>query len=741
MSGQPHGLLPYPFDFSPVLAISTRVLNGKGIHPDGPGNQLPNFHQPTIVAREALIEWNRYLTTGDEQHRAAFLANAAWLLGHATAFTDDVSGWPVLTQLPLSPEPVPLLSASTQGLVLSVLVRAYRLTNSEVFWLLAQRAARAFERDIFDGGVSAPAGDAGIFFEEVAAYPAAHHLGACMIALCGLYDYGAVAEDPRFTELVQRCLSTLSTLVAAYDTGYWSRIDLASRQLADPATHELHIAFLNVLARASGDVAWAALAARWAGYQHSLRSRMYYSVAGKASRLQKACWSWLQRRFFRGAQGAGPGSTRKVCMPITAFPVAGGMRSVLAGLAQTMAGYWEMEYLTWHVGPHDGDLTIRSFGNSNTSYWQFPNVWFYFFSGWSRLLSLLRHGKRYHLIVPQDGLFTGAFAALAARLAGVRVVCMDHGHIPLPYSRAYRVERLKEFEAAPWLIRILGQLRYACYWPSLRLLARIATHAADSFLLAGDDVEMAYRQRLSVSSDRIIRFPYLIDTERYAPRDGMARTQLRTQLQLASDGIIIAMINRLAPEKGIDIALQGISSALQRIPAELASRVRVVIAGDGPLRSQVEEDIRRYHLESTCLLWGEVTPDDVARLLSISDLFLFTAVRDSNSVAVLEAMAAGLMVIASLVPPSKATLLGEGRGLGIPAGNVEAVSAALAEAICDPLRCRQMGTLARTYIDAHHSAEVIRRCLFRATGWPLAVGDVNWISGKDDLIVAEQRMS
>ena len=741
MSGRHDRLSPYPLDLSLLLALSGSRRKQQ-VSPAAAGDfKQQGFFQPTLLAQQALIEWNTYLDTGDERHREAFLDQASWFLQHATSCTGDVSGWPVLTRLSGLSEPVPLLSASTQGLALSVVVRAYQLTSDGAFWHIAQRAVRSLERDIFEGGVSAPVGNKGIFFEEVAAYPAAHHLSACLLALLGLYDYLEVAEDTTIAELVQRCLATLFALVSEFDSGCWSRADLSSRRLAAPATHALHTALLTALARASGDPAWAVLAERWAGYQHSFRSRSRYFFASKAGGLQRQFWRRLRRRFFGIAEDARRASARKVCIPITAFPVAGGMRSVLAGVAQAMENLWEIEYLTWHIGPHGEDMTIRSFGNAKTTFWQFPNVWLYVFAGWLRLLSMLRRAQYYPLILPQDGVFTGAFAALAAKLAGVRVVGMDHGNIPQLYSQIHRAEKLKAIETAPLVGRTLARLRYAFYWPSLRLLARIATHATDLFLLPGDDVEMAYRQRLRVSSERIIRFPYLIDTERYAPLDVLEKARQRMQLQLPPDGIIVAMVNRLAPEKGIDIALQGISRALRELPAESGSKVRVVIAGDGPLRSQIEEDIRRYQLESTCLLWGEVTPDEVARLLRISDLFLFTATRDSNSVAVLEAMAARLMVIASTVPPSKAALLAEGRGMAIPVGDAEAVGVSLAEALRDLPRCRQMGQAAGAYIQMHYSAEVVRRCLLRATGWPLAASDVNQMLSTHDMVVAEQGMA
>ncbi len=104
-------------------------------------------------------------------------------------------------------------------------------------------------------------------------------------------------------------------------------------------------------------------------------------------------------------------------------------------------------------------------------------------------------------------------------------------------------------------------------------------------------------------------------------------------------------------------------------------------------------------------------------------------------------MAVGLPVIASLEPRAAAALLADGRGLAFPAADVDALTLALEEALRDPLRARQMGALARAYLETHHSAEILRRCLLRATGWPLARSDVKSASREDRLMAAEQAMS
>jgi glycosyltransferase involved in cell wall biosynthesis len=705
-----------PLDVSPSLPLPQR-LDDTGVPAiAAAGKGRPVYH-PTAIAQYALAAWNTFLATGAERHRQAFMTQVSWLREHEARLNTGAGVWLVPRDARTHPAPQEALSALTQGVVLSVFTRAYRLTGEEAFLHAARRAARPFLEDILDGGVSAPVGDDGLFFEEDAEYPAAHVLAGHLFALLGLHDYATFTDEPEIAAIIERGHATLHGLFEEYDAKFWSRGDLLHRTLATPLAHALHVALLEAVGQALSCERCARQAQQWAARQRRLSSRLRYSLSSGNARMRSALGRTIRRALFGKPNTSERMARDLVCVPITAFPVAGGMRSVLAGVASAMADVWEIEYLTFRVGPHAEGLTIHAFGSERTSPWRFPNVWLYAFAGWRKLTQLLRQGHRYRLIIPQDGAYTGAFSAAVARLAGVRVLCMDHGNVTLPDSAIYHTERKQRRMAKPGPRRLFLHLRDACYYPSLRLLVRIATRYTDTFLPAGDDVANAYIQHHEVHPSQIVRYPFLIDTERFAPLDGTARVEARAKLGISSDAIVIAMVNRLAPEKGLDVAIAGLSQALAALPAEMRARVCMIVAGEGGLRNQVEADIRERNLESTCRLWGEATRKEVGMLLGICDIFLHTGTRGINPVALLEAMAAGCGVISTVAPQVVARYLAEGRGIAVSIGDVDAIASALARTITDLPLCRNMGRLAREYIATHHTATALRRALLRAAFW------------------------
>ena len=721
----------YPIDMALFLSIEQTNSHASDVAYPTDGQ----MDSPILVTRYALACWNSYVAANDDRQLAMFLEQARWLVAHEQTIAGEGSCWPVSLPDVYECTAKHCLSALVQGQAISVLMRAFMLRGESVFLECARRALRCFQRDILDGGVCAPMPGNGIYFEEYAVYPASHTLEGMVFALLGLGDFLKLQDDTSLASLFEQAHGSLHNILCEFDTGYWLRTDLLHRHLASKYQHKQQVYLLRKLAQATCCQVCMAESSRWEQYGQHFIARLHAGLNRNASSLVRACWHPLQRILFkqrRYAQ-ASPGKYAlpsqdqplHVCVPITAFPMAGGMRAVIASHASATRDIWSMEYLTPYVGQNPEHLPIHRVGAPARapwliSPWQFPTVWLYTVAGTRKLISLLRQNRDYKLILPQDGVYTAAFSALVARLAGIRVVCMDYGNLTLLHSSTYKNERRKELAAKSRFYRIVGPMLLKGYWLSLALFTWVSTRLVDHFLISGmegDGIEETYCGKLGVPRSRITRYAYTIDLEQYPGLDAQEKVRKRLQCGIPADAHLISMICRFAPEKGIDIALKSIRLALAALQPEQRKHLLFVLAGNGPLKEQIEEEIDALDLRDVCRLWGEASPEDVATLLSISDIFLHTSTRGAYySMTVLEAMASGCAIIASDQPPLNAQLLADGRGIVVPAGDVEQTARALVS-LWDIPPGHQMGADARRYIQRSHSPTSLRRVLQRATYW------------------------
>lgn len=325
--------------------------------------------------------------------------------------------------------------------------------------------------------------------------------------------------------------------------------------------------------------------------------------------------------------------------------------------------------------------------------WRFPGILLYCWHGGLHLFRLLRQGENYHLLLPQDGIVSAAFAGLLGRLAGIRVVCMDSGS----------------------LLWSDQQKRNALFYRfSLRLLAAIAARCCDQFLLASDEVAEIYRVHLKVRPDRIMRSVLLVDVARFAGAEKGKKLRLRLGCGFAPDTILIALAHRPLLEGEVGIALEGIVLALNTLPPAIRARVRVLIAEEK--ETQVRQAILRYRLQDICCLWGNASAEEMEKLLNMADIFLSVGTRRADDmITVLEAMAASCAVVATRTSRTHAQLLTEGRGISVLPDSATEIGIALADLCKDPDLCRHMGCKAREYVACHHSIQMLQRSLLRSS--------------------------
>lgn len=175
------------------------------------------------------------------------------------------------------------------------------------------------------------------------------------------------------------------------------------------------------------------------------------------------------------------------------------------------------------------------------------------------------------------------------------------------------------------------------------------------------------------------------------------RQQARAHFGLPKDSVALACLSALEADKGMLLAVEALLVIRKTLPAHL------LIAGEGPLRAQLGERIRRLGLGAVAQLTGQV--DDLNSFFAATDIFLFPAQSEGLGTALLLAMAHQLPVIA-LKATSAAEVVRDGEsGRLILSAQPEAIAGAVVYLARHPELARQLAATARATIAEKFTAE------------------------------------
>lgn len=214
---------------------------------------------PISIGQMGLSVFHTYLKTQSEQDKSRFLKFADWFLNNVD-LTDSLGArWLTDVALPQYQIPGPWASAFAQARGISILLRAYQLTNHESYRTLAEKALTPFTKPVEDGGVTAFT-QWGPFYEEYTASVPTLVLNGMIFSLCGIYDF--VRKFPGNStarKIFSKGVQTVKNILPEYNLGFWSRYNLCAAPWypeIDPATiayHRLHITQLNLLTNITAD--------------------------------------------------------------------------------------------------------------------------------------------------------------------------------------------------------------------------------------------------------------------------------------------------------------------------------------------------------------------------------------------------------------------------------------------------------------------------------------------------------
>lgn len=178
-------------------------------------------------------------------------------------------------------------------------------------------------------------------------------------------------------------------------------------------------------------------------------------------------------------------------------------------------------------------------------------------------------------------------------------------------------------------------------------------------------------------------------------------------------------VARLNLAKGHRFALAAVRAAV-----DAGRDVRYSIAGEGPARAAIEADVDRLGLADRVALLGTLGEEAVRDLLARADAFVLPSVGlgEAAPVAVMEAMAAGLPVVSTVIGGVPDMVADGEDGLLVPQADVPALTAALLRVADDvPLRGR-LGRAARARAERQFDSSALARRLLGVIARPAPAG-------------------
>jgi L-malate glycosyltransferase len=272
------------------------------------------------------------------------------------------------------------------------------------------------------------------------------------------------------------------------------------------------------------------------------------------------------------------------------------------------------------------DIRVAALRNEGSLYQEiagsFPTIAefrfknFYSRSAATQLRRLIRYLRTEEIdILHAHDFYAGLIGGMAGRLAGVRTIAAQR-HLKLSDRSAHR-----------WGTRAIHRM-------ADRIL--VNSEAIRDYIVRQDGADarkiVVVRNGISSSSD----------LRSAGTLRGNAREALCLELDIPDHAKLVGVVARLQPVKGHRFIIEAAERVIAGEPD-----ARFVFAGDGPLRNELEEQAQRLGIREFVHFLGERT--DVSRLMNAFDLLALASIHEGLPNAVMEAMAAGVPVIATAV--------------------------------------------------------------------------------------------
>jgi glycosyltransferase involved in cell wall biosynthesis len=198
----------------------------------------------------------------------------------------------------------------------------------------------------------------------------------------------------------------------------------------------------------------------------------------------------------------------------------------------------------------------------------------------------------------------------------------------------------------------------------------------DSVYVVREDAVAWYQQRFLRIREQFRFTPTWVDPEDFRlPSDNerhAARLRMQSEFGISENAELLLSVGRLDSQKDPLLLADAFRLLLQERP-----EARLIYIGDGTLRYDLAERLRRFGLTDKAFLAGLRSMPEIARMLWAADLFVLTSAYEGMPMSVLEALGSGVPVVTTDVGEVRRVVLPGKSGTVVPIRTPEALASAL----------------------------------------------------------------
>ena len=180
----------------------------------------------------------------------------------------------------------------------------------------------------------------------------------------------------------------------------------------------------------------------------------------------------------------------------------------------------------------------------------------------------------------------------------------------------------------------------------------------------------------------------------------------------AQNKICILSISRLVEKKGIIYGIKAVKKLLIEF-----TNIEYLIAGDGPLKQELNEFIKKFQLKNNVKLLGEKKQDEILNLMKAATIFLAPSVKSKSGdeegtpVAIMEALASGIPVVSTCHSGIPELVMHGKTGLLANECDSDDLANKIREIILNPLKSKKMVLKGRKHIEQNYDINILNNKL------------------------------